>query len=90
MKNLENTLISFSTVNDNNVISLLLCDNDKFDDTNNRKVSIPTTRFIKVGLQLSKIVGFICFNESRLKMMKNTVYFKLKAIFVLDMFKFLF
>ena len=32
---------------------------------------------------------FICFNESRLKMMKNVFYFILKALLVLKIFKFL-
>ena len=33
---------------------------------------------------------FICFNESPLKIMKNTFYFILKALLVLKIFKFLF
>ena len=32
---------------------------------------------------------FFCFNESPLKMMKNTFYFMLKALFFLEIFKFL-
>ena len=32
---------------------------------------------------------FICFNESPLKMMKNTFYIILKSFFVLKIFKFL-
>ena len=32
---------------------------------------------------------FVCFNESPLKMVKNVFYFKLKALFVLKIFKFL-
>ena len=35
MNNLKNISISFSTVGDNNLISLLLCSYDKFDDTKN-------------------------------------------------------
>ena len=48
------------------------------------------TQSLKVGLSLSKKVVFIYFNESPLKMMKNAFYLMLKAIFVLDIFKFLF
>ena len=44
--------------------------------------------FCNVGLSPSKIVGFICFNDSSLKMMKNAFYFILKALFVLKMLKF--
>ena len=36
----------------------------------------------KVGFSPSKKNYFICFNESPLKMMKNTFYFILKALFV--------
>ena len=32
---------------------------------------------------------FICFNESPLKMMKNVVYFILKALWVYKIFRFL-
>ena len=45
---------------------------------------------LKVGLLPSRQFGFICFNESPLKMMKSTFYFILKARFVLKIFKFLF
>ena len=38
---------SFSMVCDNNRISLLLYDNDKFDDTKNRKVLMSTIKSIK-------------------------------------------
>ena len=37
----------------------------------------------KVGLSPFKKIVFICFNEIPLKMMKNTFYFILKALFVL-------
>ena len=32
---------------------------------------------------------FVCFNDSPLKMMKNALYFILKALFVLKIFRFL-
>ena len=35
-------------------------------------------------------VGFICYNKASLKMMKYVFYFMLKALFVLETFKFLF
>ena len=35
-------------------------------------------------------VGFICYNKASLKMMKYVFYFMLKALFVLEAFKFLF
>ena len=38
---------------------------------------------LKVGLSPSRKICFICFNESFLKMMKNTFYFISKALFVL-------
>ena len=43
----------------------------------------------KVGLSPSNKICVICFIESLLKMMKNTFYFILKAIFVLKIFRFL-
>ena len=44
---------------------------------------------IKVGLSPSKKILFVCFNENPLKIMKNALYFILKAIFVLNIFRFL-
>ena len=38
----------------------------------------------KVGHSSCKKVGFICFNESPLKMVKNSFYTILKPLFVLD------
>ena len=38
---------------------------------------------------LSKKFGFICFNKSPLKIMKNAFYFLLNALFVLKIFKYL-
>ena len=46
--------------------------------------------FIKVWLLPSKKVGFMCFNESPLKNMKNIFYFTLEAFSVIKIFKFLF
>ena len=36
---------------------------------------------LKVGLSPSKIICFICFNETSLKMMKNGFYLILEAVF---------
>ena len=47
MNDLENIPIFFSTVSDNNLISLLLYSVDKFDDTKNRKMLLSTIRFIE-------------------------------------------
>ena len=49
MNDLENILISFSTVSDNNVISLLVYDrfDDRFDDTKNRKILMSTITSLK-------------------------------------------
>ena len=47
MNDLENIPISFSMVNDNSLISLLLYGDDKFDDTKNRKIFMSTIRFVK-------------------------------------------
>ena len=43
----------------------------------------------KVGLSPSKKILFICFDESPLKMMKNSFYFTLEALFLHKIFKFL-
>ena len=47
MNDLEIILIPFSTVCDNNLISLLLYGDDTFDETKNRKILMSTIRFIK-------------------------------------------
>ena len=47
MNDLENIPISFSTVSDNNLISLLLYGNERFSDTKNKKMLMSTIRFIK-------------------------------------------
>ena len=47
MNDLENIPISFSTVVDNNQISMSLYGNDKFDNTKNQKLLISTIRFVK-------------------------------------------
>ena len=47
MNDLENIPISFSTVVDNNQISMFLYGNDKFDNTKNQKLLISTIRFVK-------------------------------------------
>ena len=47
MNDLENIPISFSTVSDNNLISLLLYGNERFSDTKNKKMLMSAIRFIK-------------------------------------------
>ena len=47
MNDLENIPISFSTASDNNLISLLLYGNERFNDTKNEKMLMSTIRFIK-------------------------------------------
>ena len=44
---------------------------------------------LKSDSHLPKKFIFVCFNESLLKLMKNSFYFILKALFVLKIFKFL-
>ena len=44
---------------------------------------------LRVGLSPSKKVVFIWFNESSIKTLKNAFYFMLKALFILEIFKFL-
>ena len=44
---------------------------------------------LKVGPSPSKKNGFICFNESPFKIMKNAFYFILKAFLARKIFKFL-
>ena len=41
----------------------------------------------KIGLSPSTKICFIHFNEGVLKMMKNTFYFILKALFILKIFE---
>ena len=48
-----------------------------------------TEEILKVGLSPSKRIYVIYFIDSPLKLMKNTFYFILKALFVLKIFKFL-
>ena len=45
--------------------------------------------YVKIALSPSKKVCVICLTESPLKMIKNSFYFNLKALFVLKIFKFL-
>ena len=45
--------------------------------------------FLKVRLSTSKRKLFICLDEGPLKMMKNTIHFILKALIILEIFKFL-
>ena len=54
------------------------------------KIDITTVIGItnKVGLSPSKKNYFTCFNENTLKMMTNLYYFILKALFVINVFKF--
>ena len=47
MNDLEKIPTSFSPVSDNNLISLLLYGDDKFDDTKNRKILMSAIRFVK-------------------------------------------
>ena len=47
MNDLENIPIFFPMVSGNNLNSLLLYGNDKFDDTKNWKILMSTIRFIK-------------------------------------------
>ena len=44
---------------------------------------------LRSGLSPSKKICFICLNESSLKIKKNALYFILKDLFVLKIFKFL-
>ena len=53
-------------------------------ESNNQKFLI---KVIQVGLSTSKKKKIISFNESSVKMMKNTFYFILKALFVLKILK---
>ena len=47
MNDLEKIPTSFSPVSDNNLISLLLYGDDKFDGTKNRKILMSAIRFVK-------------------------------------------
>ena len=43
---------------------------------------------LKSDSHLPRLILFICFNDSSLKMMKNVFYFIFKALFVLKIFNF--
>ena len=45
--------------------------------------------WFKIGLSASKIICVICLIEIPFKIMKNALYFILKALLVLKIFKFL-
>ena len=65
-------------------------DQRKLNQCNETECIIKTTaKILKVGLSPSNKNSFFCFNESPLKMMKNAFYFISKALFVLQIFKFL-
>ena len=56
----------------------------------NNKVKISgSVEIFKVGLVLFSKICLICFLKRILKMIKNAIYFILKALFVLKIFKFL-
>ena len=73
-------------------LSFFLSNFFKVDSKWNCKVMFSTgiCGLFKVGLLHSKKTVFIDFNESSLKTMKNDSYFMLKALFVLDIFTFLY
>ena len=54
MNDLANIPIFLSVVSDNNLISLLLYDDDKFDDTKDKTTLISTIRFIKDSQRLDE------------------------------------
>ena len=53
-----------------------------------RKLVTFSEEILKVRFSPSKNFGFIYFNENLLKMMKNSFYFMLKALFDLEIFTF--
>ena len=50
------------------------------------EIALNTPLMKKSDSHFLKKVGFISFNESSFKMMKNVFYFMLKALFVLEIF----
>ena len=56
---------------------------------NVKRLSRYEQRSLKLDSHLPKKIFFIRFSESPLKMMKNTFYFIIKALFILKIFKFL-
>ena len=52
-------------------------------------VLMTTCDMLKSDSRIPKNLGFFQFNESLLKMMKNTFYFMLKTLFFLEIFTFL-
>ena len=47
MNELNETDSSFSTLNENKLIDLIICSSDKFDDKKNHNILMSTVKFIK-------------------------------------------
>ena len=47
MNELNETGSSFSTLNENKLIDLIICSSDKFDDKKNHNILMSTIKFIK-------------------------------------------
>ena len=62
--------------------------NRSFTKLNNAKIT-SFSLTLNSDFHLPKKVGFICFNENPLKMMKNAFYFIIKVFLVLKLFKLL-
>ena len=58
MNDLEIIRISFSTISDSDLISLLLYVDDKFDDAKNRKLLMLTVRFILDSQRFNLLIIF--------------------------------
>ena len=61
MNDLENISISFSTISDNNLISVLLYGDDKLDGTKNQKLLMSAMRFIKDGRESFYVFTLLLF-----------------------------
>ena len=63
MSDLDNIHISFSTLSDNNLISLLQYGDDQFDDTKNKKISMSNIRFLHLVASSTYIsIYFYCIS----------------------------
>ena len=71
-----------------NMTTFFFCPSINWLNSISGEAKLPKKLYLKSDSHLPKKIRSICFIESPLKLMKNTFYFILKALFVLKIFKF--
>ena len=67
---------SFSTLNENNFIDLVLYGSDKFDDKKNHSILMCTIKFIKVFKDLTKTCyNFFSINVKRMRVLFMCIFY---------------